>query len=886
MAVNIGPRIGIDGEAEYRKQLQNIIQETKTLKSEFQQLESSGGNPFKKATEQAKLLNDAIVVQQEKIKELERGYKEAADKFGENDTKTLKWKQALNEANTELNTMKDRLKDIPNKVQIIGTEFKKVGDKIKTAGDKITNLGRSLTPVSTAATGMLAGSAKAAVDFETAMTGVMKTNDELVDENGKVIISYDDLADAIKKMSTETASSKTEIAGVMEAAGQLGVGTEYLTDFTKTMIMLGDSTNLSAEEAASALAKFANVTGMSLKDTDRLGAAIVELGNNYATTEQDIVNMATRLSGAGAQIGLSEGEILGFATALSSVGIEAEMGGSAFSKAMIKMQVAAETGFEPVAELSEKTGKSLRDLELMSTNDTKRFKELAQSLGMTTTELKATITAGNNLNDFAAVANMNTEEFVKLYRTDAPAALQAFISGLGDTEGHGESTIAMLQEMGFTEVRLRDTLTRLANANDLVTDAVKTGNEAWKDNTALVDEAQKKYDTTESKISQTKERVTNLAIDIGERLLPYVEKGLDFLDRLVTAWDGLSDSEKENIIQTTALVAAAAPLLTGVGKMISAVGTLIGAGGNVISLFGNLAPAASTAAGSMTAAGTGAAAAGTSIAAIAAPVAAAVAVLGVLAGAFVHLYNTNDDFKKQVNDTWKAIQERFEKVTAKIKPAWEAFSKALAPVFETALNSILHGFDNFATKFEGILDVFTGILTGDWKKAWSGIKEFFVGVVNSIVDKFKYGIDLIGNIIRKFKPEFPKIKLPHFKISGEFSLNPPSVPHISIEWYKKAMQNGMRLSGATIFGAKGNKLLGGGEAGNEWIIGEGSLYNMIKAAVQNGMGYAPEGMGNTITVGDTTINIYAAPGQDVEELADIIEDRMNNRYLSAKEVWA
>lgn len=911
MSVNIGPRIGIEGESEYRKQINQIIQETKTLKSEYEKLSSSmekGKTTLKGNAEQHRVLNEQIERQKERVSELAYMVEQSSAKYGEADQKTLKWKQALNEAETELNKLQQELKELPNQLQLVGDKMQAVGDKIRDAGSHLESFGRSLAPVSTAATGVLVGSAKAAVDFETAMTGVKKTNDELVDSNGNIIISYDDLADSIKKMASETASSKAEIAGVMEAAGQLGVGTQYLSDFTKTMIMLGDSTNLSADEAATAIARFANVTNMSLDNSDKLGAVIVDLGNNFATSEQDIVSMATRLAGAGHQIGLSESEIMGFATALSSVGIEAEMGGSAFSKAMVKMQVAAETGYEPVVELSRKTGMSLRELELLSVNNTSDFKKLADSLGLTATEMKSTITAGNNLNDFAKVAGMNTRDFVELYRKDAPAALQAFISGLGDTEAHGESTIAMLQEMGFTEVRLRDTLTRLANSGNLVTDAVRMGNQAWEENTALTTEAEKKYSTTAAQLSQAKEKLTTLGIEIGERLLPYLNKGLDFLDRLVAAWDELSPETQDAIVKATLLTAAASPVITGTGKLVTGVGSLTSAGGKLVSGVGSLtnllggsgglaASMGSTVTetgllagefGGATAAAGGAstamAGAGSSIAAIAAPAAAAVAALAVLTGAFVTAYNTDEDFKNEVDTAWAEIKESIVGLIDTVKPMWEKFSKALSPVFTEAMHAIKREIDSLRQFLQGFADFFGGIFSGDWKRTLSGAESIAASIGNRIVSKFEFMRDAVEGIFRNINIELPHIPLPHFNVDWEDKWG---LPHFSIDWYAKAMSGGMKLDGATIFGMNNGKLMGGGEVGNEWIVGENSLMNMIRSAVQSSIGYVqtPVG-GNNVNVGETTINIYGAPGQDVEELAEQVEMVINARVERMESAWA
>lgn len=885
MAVNIGPRIGIDGESEYRKQIQNIIQETKTLKSEYERLSSSiekGKTTLKQNAEQHKILGQEIEAQQKKVNELANMVDQASAKFGEADPKTQRWKQALNEATTQLNNMQTELKNLPNDIQLIGEKMEAAGNKIKSAGEHLENFGRSLAPVSAAATGALAGSTKAAIDFETAMTGVKKTNDELVDSNGNVIISYDDLADSIKEMSTRTASSKSDIAGVMEAAGQLGVGTEYLTDFTETMIMLGDSTNLSADEAASAIAKFANVTQMSLSDSDRLGAVIVDLGNNFATTEQDIVAMATRLSGAGHQVGLTEAQIMGFATALSSVGIEAEMGGSAFSKAMIKMQVASETGFEQVQDLSDKTGMSLRELELYSVNNSAGFKALADSLGMTATEMKSTIKAGTNLNDFAEVAGMSTEKFVQLYRDDAPAALQAFISGLGDTESHGESTIQMLEEMGFTEVRLRDTLTRLASSGDLVTRAIETGNVAWEENSALQDEAEKKYGTTAAQISQAKEKLTNLGIEIGERLLPYVDRALDYMDKIIDAWDNLSPEMQDMVVKSLAVAAVASPVVTGAGKITSSFGSITSFAGKTTKGLGGLVKAFSGSGGLTSAAGgvSGAmSGAGASIGAIAGPAAIAVAAVAVLGGAFVTAYKQDEEFASEVQRSWSEIQSKIKEVIDVVKPAWEAFSKAISPVFIAAMDAVSGKLDAIKKNIQGWIDIVGGIFSGDWKRIMKGVGEVVTSVSDNVINTLKFMANSIKGIFEKLEIKLPDIKLPHFKVSGEDKFG---LPKIHIDWYAKAMNSGMRLDGATIFGAAGGKLLGGGEAGKEWIVGENSLMGMIRSAVRSA--YIPGG--NEVNIGDTNIIINAAEGQDVQELAERVGDIINARLHQAEAAWA
>lgn len=315
-------------------------------------------------------------------------------------------------------------------------------------------------------------------EFESAFAGVKKTIEATEEE-------YVQLRQDIRDMAKEVPSTAVEIAGVMEVAGQLGIAKESLSEFTRVMIDLGVTTNLSATEAATALAKFANITNMDTADYEKLGSVVVDLGNNFATTELEIVEMATKLAASGELVGLTEAQIMALATSMSSVGIAAEKGGSTMSKLLKKMQVAVE-------------------LE------------------------------SNALSKYASVANMTGEEFKQTFQKDAVEALSAFIDGLNDTERNGKSAIVILEEMGLNEIRLSNTILSLANADELMTKAIKMANEAWDENTALSIEANKRYATLESKIKILKNTITDLGISVYDDLREPLSEALDWLTKGVS----------------------------------------------------------------------------------------------------------------------------------------------------------------------------------------------------------------------------------------------------------------------------------------------------------------------------------------------------------------
>lgn len=322
--------------------------------------------------------------------------------------------------------------------------------------------------------------AQASMDFESAMTGVAKTTD-LTDEE------LADMSDAIKAMSTEIPATTTDIAAVAEAAGQLGIQKDALLDFTRVMTMLGTATNMTAEDAATALARFANITGMSADNYDRLGAVIVDLGNNFATTESEITQMGTRLASGGRLAGLTEPQIMALAAAMSSVGIEAEAGGTAMTQTLNAIEKAVANGEDA-------------------------------------------------LQGFADVAGMSADEFAQTWSTDALDALTAFIRGLGTLDEQGESAVLVLEDLGLKGIRQGNMLKSLALAADQMDSAVQTANTAWDENIALTNEANKRYATTQSKLDMMQNAYNNLKVAVGDAFAPALrdvyDAGTDVLNVL------------------------------------------------------------------------------------------------------------------------------------------------------------------------------------------------------------------------------------------------------------------------------------------------------------------------------------------------------------------
>ena len=265
-----------------------------------------------------------------------------------------------------------------------------------------------------------------------------------------------------------------------------------------------------------------------------------------------------------------------------------------------------------------------------------------------------------------------------------------------------------------------------------------------------------------------------------------------------------------------------------------------------------------------------------------------VAVIGAVIAALVMLYQNNEDFRNFVNEAWKNIQEVVGGVIDAIVSFWtntlqptlqsigDFIQNTLWPIFQTIFNafgevvsavfSLISGYWNNILKpvLTAIGDAVKWLLDAV-KGPLNAIKDTFSSVFNGIKSFVSPIVDWLKGIFN-FNWSLPHISLPHFSLVGEFSLLPPKVPHLSVDWYDRATRNPRILDGATIFGARGNTLLGGGETAREIIMSENYLRGLISDKGDSK---------GSVHMGDVTININGYNG-DAKRLAETVEEQLTN----------
>ena len=463
-------------------------------------------------TKQSQSISDSIRTQEAALSGSKKAYtdaqatvKKATEQYEEYE-KGLKAAERADEAQNLQNT---------------GKRWKEVGEGI----DTVTK------PLQYAATALAAGgvaSAKFAIDFENNFANVKKTVDGTPEQLAKIKQGIIDLSTTGIDGRGAIPQTTTELNELAAAGGQLGISQENIIDFTEVMAQMGSATNLVGEEGAATLARFQNVMGVGQNEIRNIGSAIVDLGNNSATTESEIAEMALRMGKYGSSVRMSAADVLGYSAALSSLGIEAQMGGSAIGRTWLSIETAVASG-------------------------------------------------GEGLTKFAKYSGKSAEEFKKQWNTDSSGAFNGLLKGLQSAEN---LTLA-LDDLGINNTQDIQAMMALVNGYDLVTESVNRSNTAYQENTALQEEFNAKNETTASKLANTKNNIVEAARSIGETMLPSIQDASTTVADFAKGLSQMDDEQKRVVVNTGATVIAigaiskvSAGAIKGVGGIVEAVGNI------------------------------------------------------------------------------------------------------------------------------------------------------------------------------------------------------------------------------------------------------------------------------------------------------------------------
>lgn len=473
----------------------------------------------------------------------------------------------LNDAG-ELSRLRSGLQESENSTARLGNEAEKTGAKMN------SSLVLVLQEVAQLSKQAFQSVVDSTVNIDDALTNVRKTV-EATDEQ------YQQLKDNAIAASKVQPIDAATIMNAEALGGQLGFMVDEVEKFAEVATGLDVSTNMGWEQASTNMAQFANIMNMNSDDVDRYGATIVDLGNNFATTESDISDMSMRIAGAGSALGMTEADVLGLSAALTSMGLTAEAGGSSISQIMTNIDKAVANGTAGVKGYADSLGMSVSEFAgYLDSLDDDAFEDVAKSFGMTAKSFKKdTVDSMHALDTWAETANMDVERFASLWADRPIEALEAVFSGIDKAVHEEDSNLSLLlEDLGITSIRQSDVARRMSSNSNKVTEAVTRANEAWEENTALATEVSRRNESLSGQMDIMKNSLAAVKAELGEGLMPIVKLGATGMRTFSTVLDGMPGPAKTATLSIMGLFAGFAtawPILDRLGGYLDETKTKI-----------------------------------------------------------------------------------------------------------------------------------------------------------------------------------------------------------------------------------------------------------------------------------------------------------------------
>ncbi|WP_026524720.1 phage tail tape measure protein [Butyrivibrio sp. MB2005] len=756
------------------KQVNTDIRSTQSqLKDVNKLLKLDPGNSTL-AAQQYRLLGEAIKETKEKLDALREAEKQAKVALEKGDISQAQYDSLQREI--EETTLK--LKDLESQASKSGVALEKmsaVGTKMQSVGTSVANVGSKLMPVSAAVAGIGTAAVKTTADFDAQMSKVQAISGATGDE-------LELLRKKAREMGAQSKYSAVEAGQGFEFMAMAGWKTEDMLGGIEGIMNLaaasGEDLATTSDIVTDALTAF----GLSAEDSGHFADVLAAASSNANTNVSmmgETFKYAAPIAGA---LGFSVKDTAEAIGLMANAGIKSSQAGTSLRSLMNNL--AGDVTF---------TGAAFGEMHIQTTNADGSMRSLSDIL-----------------RDCRAAFNQMSES---------------------EKAANAETLVGKNAMSGF-----------LAIMNAADTDINKLSGAIANCDGTSKEMAETMQDNLSGQLTILKSQLQELAISLGETMMPIIRQIVEHIQKFIDKLNSMDERTKRTIITIGLVVAALAPVLIVVGNVISAIGTILTVIPNVISVVKLLSLTVSGSAVPSLAAGSSAL---LGIVSAAGPV---IAITGAVVAAGVLLYKNWDVIKEKAGQLKEVVGKKWNELKENTSKTWRKMYDDVSNISDDLKSMVAKKLDNIKQAFVNNGGGIKGVVAA----AWTGIKEYYTlgfDTINTLSgnklnwikeafqNKMSQAADAVRNAINRIKNCFnftwslPHIKLPHFSISGSFSLDPPSVPSLSVDWYK----NGGILDGPTIFGMQNGRLLGGGEAGKEAVAPLETLKSYIADAVADGM---------------------------------------------------
>lgn len=704
----------------------------------------------------------------------------------------------------------------------VGKESEKLSKKLGKIGSKVEKLGASMTKTFTVP--IVAGftaAVKTSADFESAMAKVYAVTQAEGTEAEQLETTIRSLAQSTKYTAKETADAAYYMGMAGWNAEQIFSGLPAVLNLATAS---GEDLATTSDIVTDALTAF----GLKAEDAGHFTDVLAQTSRN-ANTNVSLLGESFKYAApvAGA-LGYSIDDIALALGLMANNGIKGSQAGTTLRNI-----------FQRMAKPTKESAKAMEQLGISLQDDTGRMysfgeimDQLRKSMGDLATPSAEIQVSINQLNAELEDGTISEEEYQEsleglIGATNGAAAAEK--TRLAAMIGGARAMPGLLAIVNSTEEEYNGLAQAISQSDQVASQMATTMNDTLAGQFTIL-------------ISQLQE----LAIQVGEILMPALRSVVGWLQDMVVKLQEMDPATKEYIVHILEVVAAIGPLLLVGGKLIKGISTLV----SIIGMLSN-------------------------------PVGIVIAAIAALTAIIMHLWHTNDSFRKHVVQVWNELKTAwngfveeirealadmgisFEDIAKTIKLVWGVLWEYIGYRVKSVLDTVALVIKTALNVISGVFKFFTSALRGDWKGALQSIKDtaskIVTDIANFFVSKFGNIWDFVSGIVNKLKNAFnfswslPHIKLPHFRVSkGEGLLG---LPKISVDWYRKAYQTPYLFTSPTVVGNKG---FGDGGGSGEIVYGRDQLMRDIAAA----------------STGDVTINVYASDGMNVNQLADKVQQRL------------